>query len=718
MVEVQLLKAKCNHCSALFACDTSGGGTSTYIKHINKHCKSYKPTDELQKVLGNSGPSGDVKNMLVAKGWSQEKAVEGIVEYIVLEEVPFSVVETEGFRRMMYKVQPRLHVPSRRTIVRDLFNMYATMKDQLKKEIHNHRVSLTTDTWTSVQNLNYMVLTAHFVDDEWDMHKRILNFCLISSHEGKEIGKLVEQCLVEWGIEKVMCISVDNASANKVAIEYIVRKMQKWSNSKIVMNGKFMHVRCLAHIINLVVKDGLKRLDTSVDALRNAVRFVRSSPRRFSYFKKCVENEKLDGRGLVVMDVPTRWNSTYMMLESCLKFKKAFERMFEDDEANIYSTYFGENVLNDEGEEVAGKGRVGPPKDKDWDSAEIFVQFLKVFYLITLKVSASNYPTSNTAVHDVIAVEREIEKLFLPEYMQTGGSVEVVLRDMAMSMRAKYRKYFGSIESLNQIFVVSLVLDPRFKLRHYMHLCRKQLHLPEEEIQKKSNEVKTLLKAMCDEYAYQAFGSQTQQKGRGGDLVVDDTTCSRVKPSSSVLTENPMIFSQMMDDWEKELEDTEDIALAHEVDRYLLDTVEKVQHGSLFDVLKWWKLKGRSTYPILALIAKDVLPIQVSTVASESAFSGGKRVIDPFRSSLLPQTVESLKSLQNWLRSEPISSIEYEASPAELEFYQECEEEYKRRKANANVISTSSTIPSSDAEIEAPHQTTQMNKGKGIAVIF
>ncbi|KAM1562241.1 hypothetical protein ACFX1Z_005272 [Malus domestica] len=166
MVEVQLLKAKCNHCSALFACDTSGGGTSTYIKHINKHCKSYKPTDELQKVLGNSGPSGDVKNMLVAKGWSQEEAVEGIVEYIVLEEVPFSVVETEGFRRMMYKVQPRLHVPSRRTIVRDLFNMYDTMKDQLKKEIHNHRVSLTTDTWTSVQNLNYMVLVrVHLVEE-------------------------------------------------------------------------------------------------------------------------------------------------------------------------------------------------------------------------------------------------------------------------------------------------------------------------------------------------------------------------------------------------------------------------------------------------------------------------------------------------------------------------------------------------------------------------
>ncbi|KAM2858942.1 hypothetical protein COP2_024422 [Malus domestica] len=104
MAEVQVLKAKYNHSNCLFVCDTSGGGTSTYIKHINKHCKSYKPIDELQKVLGSFGPSGDVKNMLVAKGWSQEEVVEGIVEYIVIDDVAFSCVESEGFRRMMCKV--------------------------------------------------------------------------------------------------------------------------------------------------------------------------------------------------------------------------------------------------------------------------------------------------------------------------------------------------------------------------------------------------------------------------------------------------------------------------------------------------------------------------------------------------------------------------------------------------------------------------------------
>jgi hypothetical protein len=95
-----------------------------------------------------------------------------------------------------------------------------------------------------------------------------------------------------------------------------------------------------------------------------------------------------------------------------------------------------------------------------------------------------------------------------------------------------------------------------------------------------------------------------------------------------------------------------------ELDRFLYDTsstrldelseLEKymgtplLKHsGGHFDILIWWKDHKRE-YSILSQIACDVLAVQVSTVASKTAFSAGGHVIDPYRSRLDPEMVEAL----------------------------------------------------------------------------
>lgn len=55
-------------------------------------------------------------------------------------------------------------------------------------KLRQARISITTYTWNSIQNINYMVFTAHFVDNDLKLHKRIINFCTITSYKGEEIG--------------------------------------------------------------------------------------------------------------------------------------------------------------------------------------------------------------------------------------------------------------------------------------------------------------------------------------------------------------------------------------------------------------------------------------------------------------------------------------------------------------------------------------------------
>jgi len=58
---------------------------------------------------------------------------------------------------------------------------------------------------------------------------------------------------------------------------------------------------------------------------------VRSSPSRQLAFKKCVEKLHIECKKLLCLDVATRWNSTYFMLEAAEKFEKVFVRLGEKE---------------------------------------------------------------------------------------------------------------------------------------------------------------------------------------------------------------------------------------------------------------------------------------------------------------------------------------------------------------------------------------------------
>lgn len=70
------------------------------------------------------------------------------------------------------------------------------------------------------------------------------------------------------------------------------------------------------------------------------------------------------------------------------------------------------------------------------------------------------------------------------------------------------------------------------------------------------------------------------------------------------------------------------------------------------DLLSWWKL-NENTFPTIAKVARQVLAVPSSSVASESAFSLAGCLVSPDRTRLSDESIRAHLLLRSWLREFP-----------------------------------------------------------------
>ncbi|XP_072052058.1 zinc finger BED domain-containing protein RICESLEEPER 2-like [Arachis hypogaea] len=246
----------------------------------------------------------------------------------------------------------------------------------------------------------------------------------------------------------------------------------------------------------------------------------------------------------------------------------------------------------------------GIPRNIDWDNAKHFMKFLKIFHDVTKSVSSSLLVTSSQYFHEFCKILRV--------FKASCGSRDPLLGSMAERMKLKYDKYKDNIKNINMMIFVAVVLDPRYKLK-FVNFSFEKLYDKDDV-----------------DFFGRSFTSAT----------MDGASYVRV------------LDGDMAGDFFKEVHE---IINKNEMDLYLMDGLEKSRDQNTFDILNWWKVNS-SKYPILSQIARDVLAMPVSTIASESAFSTGRRLLNNYRSSLTPKTVEALICTQNWLRASPMTT--------------------------------------------------------------
>ncbi|KAH1261745.1 putative AC transposase [Glycine max] len=220
--------------------------------------------------------------------------------------------------------------------------------------------------------------------------------------------------------------------------DFKIRALSVW-NEHTLMNGEFMHMRCFAHILNLIVCDGLKEIDLSIRKIRVACKFVKASPSRFASFKRCVEEVSVSTKAM--------WNSTYLMLDVAEKYDHALYRYEYVEAAYVL------NLISSEGE--------GCPKEIDWQHPCIFISFLKTFYGATLSFFGSLHVSTNTFYKKLISIQKSLNKW--------RHSDDLVIQRMTSNMQLKFNKYWES-GGINYLLLVAIFLDPRYKCE-YIQFC-------------------------------------------------------------------------------------------------------------------------------------------------------------------------------------------------------------------------------------------------------
>lgn len=283
------------------------GNTTNLRNHMQRHHGDIvsQPTGPQQKKLKEA-------LQLPANSARANRVTEAIAGYICSAMVPYSVVENPGFRRLIKVCEPHYDMVSRKRMTEQVIpNMYSVVKETVKSKLQSaERLGITSDTWTSVATQSYISVTAHYIDEEWNLISNVFQTTEVATdHRSVSLAEMLRNALEEWGLmHKDPTIVTDNATN-------IVRAVN-------IMGLK--HVGCFAHIINLASQAGLKlpMIARLLGRVRHIASFFHRSTTATRILKEKQKLLQLKKHKLTI-DVVTRWNSALDMLERFLEQQPA-----------------------------------------------------------------------------------------------------------------------------------------------------------------------------------------------------------------------------------------------------------------------------------------------------------------------------------------------------------------------------------------------------------
>ncbi|CAB4063499.1 unnamed protein product [Lepeophtheirus salmonis] len=327
----------------------------------------------------------------------QRKIDEELAKMIATDFQPFSVVEDKGFRNFTHALNQVYVIPRRKALSQNMIpDLYYRERASVQERVNRATsVCLTTESWTSRAMASFMSLTCHFIED-YKMASCLLDcFEFNDGHTSENLAEELLRVAKEWNVEKkvVACVT-DNATNILKAV-----KILKWT-----------HHPCLAHTINMIVRNTLKVIQPAVDKVKAIVEF---------FHRSTTATQRLESTQLQ-MGMPER------------KLKRDF-----------ISTLA---VIN---------APIDPLSQEEWAVLQEACTVLEPFEQVTVEISTESYVTASKMLILCKGLQR------VTAVNQTSvitANVQELVDILCATMDRKFNRM-----GYNIILSETTILDPRFK---------------------------------------------------------------------------------------------------------------------------------------------------------------------------------------------------------------------------------------------------------------
>ncbi|KAM9830564.1 E3 SUMO-protein ligase ZBED1-like isoform 1-T1 [Syngnathus typhle] len=587
-------KVQCVYCNAELAFHNS---TSVMIQHLTrKHPVKVNSSSTSVADTSASQRPPDCFGRPALSCTVEEAALltDSILKMLVTDMRPLSMVEDEGFKKMISAFNPKYSMPARSHFTSLMEKKHQQITEKLKTVLQDtESVALTTDVWTSVATESYLRVACHFVGEDWQMKSFSLTTGpLKENHTAADIADLLEETTDKFHIPfpKVKAVVHDNG-ASVVAAAAILKERHGWAS-----------VRCSGYVLNSVVQSTLKNSQTIANCVASARTLVEHFKKSEVACAKLQEMQKQMGMPplMLIRDVSTRWNGTYHMLSRLLGQRWPVAAS-----------------LSDLAVSPNGKQLHLDLKQEQWNLSEELTRVLGPFVSVTEFLHGEQYVTLSSLPQLV----HNLKKATLSSTFESD-SVKEFQAQVIEQIAERWQKLFSFHPEAPNTVLLAAALDPRF---------RKLKFLPAEDVFKVQSQIQSMALAVIKEER------QSNESGNQAAATLE----SRFAPKDGSFTNTILGSSSDSDNSDEEVEDKQQ---SHTVQKEVLQYFGELPLSKKDNPLLWWRTNA-TRYPTLAKLAKSFLGIPATLTPSERLFFATGNIASRRRAVLSSEHVDMLTFL-------------------------------------------------------------------------